>query len=229
MISERVMRYCKDDLFLIENYKKALNDAEVWDCHHRLETHDSDGRKRLLEISRKELIKLNMYWDRPANELIFLTREEHYKLHQKNFMAKSKTLESLNKISKEHIGRKWFNNGIKQKYVRRCPEGYVKGMLPISEETRFKISLGNKGKKRTVEQRKHYSEATKGRKLNDLWKMRLSISVKNSEKHKNACRSEEFRRKSAEVNMGRKWFNDGKREIFQYECPEGFVLGRLRR
>jgi hypothetical protein len=38
MISEHVYSFCKDDISLIENYEKAANDPEIWDCHHRKET-----------------------------------------------------------------------------------------------------------------------------------------------------------------------------------------------
>jgi hypothetical protein len=36
MISEyRAKKYCADDISLIENYDKAINDSAIWDCHHR--------------------------------------------------------------------------------------------------------------------------------------------------------------------------------------------------
>lgn len=80
MISEaRVKKYCKD-YTRIENYEKAIVDSEVWDCHHRLESHTSDGEERLVQLSRAELKALGMYYDRPPEELIFLTHEEHAKL-----------------------------------------------------------------------------------------------------------------------------------------------------
>ena len=46
---------------LIENYDMAVNDkTQLWDCHHRLEiTNNGDF------ISRKELIKMNLYFHRP--------------------------------------------------------------------------------------------------------------------------------------------------------------------
>lgn len=74
MISKNVNKFCKDDLSLIENYDKAINDnINVWDCHHRLETD--------LNVSQQYLISNNLYLNRPATELIFLTRTEHRKLH----------------------------------------------------------------------------------------------------------------------------------------------------
>ena len=69
---------------LIENYDKAIADkTQVWTCHHRLETHNSDGERRLVDLTIEELIALGMYYDRPAEELIFMTTIEHAVLHNK--------------------------------------------------------------------------------------------------------------------------------------------------
>ena len=53
--------YCKEPE-KIENYGKAAADNfEGWCCHHRLETHNSDGERRLVDITREELKALDMY------------------------------------------------------------------------------------------------------------------------------------------------------------------------
>ena len=73
--------FCKTPEF-IENYDKAIADeSQTWECHHRLETHNSDGERRLIDISKKELIALGMYYNRPAEELIFMTKMDHKRLH----------------------------------------------------------------------------------------------------------------------------------------------------
>ena len=43
MISEnQVKKYCREDISLIENYDKAINDkTQTWDCHHRKESQYS--------------------------------------------------------------------------------------------------------------------------------------------------------------------------------------------
>ena len=77
MISKTAKSYCCEDLSLIENYELAIADTtQTWDCHHRVEV--LDGRKM---FSRDELKHLNLYFDRPAKELIFLTKSEHSKIH----------------------------------------------------------------------------------------------------------------------------------------------------
>ena len=75
MIYKRVKKYCKEDISLIENYDKAINDKEIWDCHHRLEI--GEGYTNTVD----DLKLMNLYFNRPANELIFLSHEDHARLH----------------------------------------------------------------------------------------------------------------------------------------------------
>lgn len=77
MIGNVVYRYCFEDIKLIENYEEAVNDKnEIWACHHKLETE--------LDKTREELIKLKLYYKRPACELIFLKHGEHLRMHNKD-------------------------------------------------------------------------------------------------------------------------------------------------
>ena len=83
--------YCiPEQIEQIENYQFAKKvNFDGWDIHHRLETHNSDGEKRLVNLSKAELIALDMYYNRPANELVFLTKSEHMKLHKRNRNSKA--------------------------------------------------------------------------------------------------------------------------------------------
>lgn len=80
----RMFAYCiSEQIEQIENYELAKADNfNGWHIHHRMETHNSDGERRLVNLSVEELIALEMYYNRPANELIFLTASEHRKLHK---------------------------------------------------------------------------------------------------------------------------------------------------
>lgn len=70
----KLKNICCDDICLIENYNKAINDqTQKWECHHRLETE--------LGLSREKLINIGRYYNVPASELIFLTRAEHNIIH----------------------------------------------------------------------------------------------------------------------------------------------------
>lgn len=62
----------------IENYTLAkLDNFKGWDCHHKLELHPDCS----LRFTKDSLIKLDLYYKRPARELIFLKHGEHAKLH----------------------------------------------------------------------------------------------------------------------------------------------------
>ena len=152
--------YCKD-YENIENYEKAKAvNFKGWCIHHRLETHTSDGERRLVDISAAELIALGIYYNRPASELIFLTESEHSSLHKpseetkkKMYKAKKgkylgennsfygkhhseeskKKMSEANKGNKYHLGKHWFNNGEVNKLCYECPDGFVPGKLLINK------------------------------------------------------------------------------------------------
>ena len=71
-----------EEIEQIENYELAKKDNfDGWDIHHRLECVETGG-----EVNRtaKELQDLGLYYNRPASELIFLTKSEHTSLHNRN-------------------------------------------------------------------------------------------------------------------------------------------------
>ena len=80
MISERSAKlFCSEDIALIENYHEAISDEErMWEIHHRREC-DSEGRTL---FTHKQLVDMGLYFNRPAAELIFVTRSTHKKLHR---------------------------------------------------------------------------------------------------------------------------------------------------
>lgn len=122
MICKRTVdRYCIEDIKLIENYDKVINDkTQTWDCHHRLETE--------LNLLKNELIEKDLYYNRPASELIFLTKYEHNSLH---FTGRIYTDEHKEKLAESKRG------------VKRPEETKRK----ISESLRGNTP-GNKGKKK---------------------------------------------------------------------------------
>lgn len=123
--------------WLIENYSKAIADShEVWDCHHRRETHykkDGVWVERGVFVSGEELDAQGMYYDVPPEELIFLSHGEHTAIHHigKESCHKGKTLsdEAKAKLSAAKKGRHWYNNGIVSVWEYECPKGFVKGRL----------------------------------------------------------------------------------------------------
>lgn len=138
----RLTQYCKD-YENIENYEKAKADNFIgWCIHHRRQTHNSNGERLLVDITAKELKALGLYWNRPADELIFLTTSEHAILHQK---GKHRSEETRNKISEANKGKH-----LSEEHKRSISEGqrgeknhnYGKTK---SNETKNKLSNAFKG------------------------------------------------------------------------------------
>lgn len=69
------LKYCiESELINVENYQAAYQDDFVgWDLHHRLEEQG---------YTYNELKKQNLYYNRPASELIFLLHADHTALHE---------------------------------------------------------------------------------------------------------------------------------------------------
>ena len=97
MISEkRAKRYCSEDISLIENYHQAIADEEkMWDIHHRREC-DENGKTL---FTKKQLIEMGLYLNRPASELIFVTRSMHSKLHREMCEKRGKSPSRIEKCS----------------------------------------------------------------------------------------------------------------------------------
>ena len=168
MISKTVKIYYCKDYEKIENYDKAIADTtQTWICHHKLGTHNSDGERRLIDISHQELKALGMYYHRPPEEFIFLTKAEHDILHNKGKKHKPRSKEYRTKQSMSHKGKKH------------------------SEETKAKMSASHKGKKHkpfSEEHRKKLSEAKKGKPTRNKGKLfseehKAKISAAHKGKH----------------------------------------------
>ena len=102
-----------EDISKIENYELAKkDDFKGWFRHHRLETHTSEGERRLVDISMEELKALGMYYHRPPEELIYLTKSEHQKLHRKGRPGPNRgkhfSEDHRRKISESNKGKKCF-------------------------------------------------------------------------------------------------------------------------
>lgn len=135
----RFEMYCCEDFSLIENYELAKADNfKGWDCHHRLET-----KCPIFKPTHQQLKDNGLYYDRPANELIFMRKEDHMSLHNKG-KRRHFSEEHKRKISEAHKGK------------------------PFSEEHKRKISEANKGENNS-NYGKHHSEETR-RKMSEALK-----------------------------------------------------------
>ena len=91
----------------------------------------------------------------------------------------------------------------------------------MTEETRQKIKKAAQERAKSAEWRKKISETSKGRRWTAEQKR------KASESHKNP--SDETRRLLSEDASSKRWYNNGEKETFSRECPEGWNPGRLFR
>ena len=89
MIKNNIEKLCTN-YKQIENYEKAIADTtQMWHCHHRLEIHEDYTN------SVKDLKMMNLYYNRPPEELIFLTCAEHIRLHAKRHIKTEQHRENL--------------------------------------------------------------------------------------------------------------------------------------
>lgn len=142
-------KYCKNYQG-IENYEKALKDNfKGWHCHHRLETHNSDGERRLVNISTAELKALGMYYNRPAEELIFLTTREHnaFNKGENNPMyGKKHCDEARRKIAEARKGEKHPMYGKRHSEETKNKIAEAMKGHPVSEGAKKKMREAKKGK-----------------------------------------------------------------------------------
>ena len=201
MIDKKIaIKYCKDDISLIENYDKAIaDDTQTWHCHHRRETI----------FSRKDLIEICEYYNRPACELIFLTPFEHIRLHQ---LGKNVSAETRQKMSEAHKCK--HHSAETRQKLSESHKG-----KSLSAETRQKMSEANKGKYKSAETRKKMSEAHKGK--NHSAETRKKMSECHSGKHYPKL-------SEAKKGLHLHWYNNGVKSILAKRCTEGFVPGRLK-
>ena len=133
-------KYCSE-YTQIENYAEAVKSPLKYDLHHRREISEHK--------SKSDLIEENLYYNRPAEELIFLEHGEHIRLHNKGKFVSTDTRKKMSDAKK---GEKCYMYG-----------------KPKSDETKNRISEAMKGHLVSEEARKKISEANKGKRKGKHW------------------------------------------------------------
>lgn len=131
----RLRRYCTD-FKKIENYEEAVSSSERYDLHHRKEIETLEDGTTVLR-SAKELKRLDLYWHRPPEELIFLSGSEHVSLHNRDGHCPEESREKRSESLKGHI---------------------------VSDDSRAKISKSLMGRKASPEARAKMSASRSGSK-----------------------------------------------------------------
>lgn len=248
MVSKLSYAYCCEDISLIENYEEAINSKERYNCHHRLETHDENGLLRDVPITSSKLIEMNLYYNRPAKELIFLTLSEHQKIHHSSKVYRGMMSKRMSEriVSKETRDKQasylWYTNGVIEIRAKNCPEGFRRGKLPFPKSHSENMSKGKKGSKWYNDGKKNiltkdcpegfvpgrlqlgYYLTHKG----TQWYNNGKVSIQSFECPEGFVPGFLINKDKVSKNMkGMKFFNNGKIQIRAKECPEGFVPGRL--
>lgn len=74
MIGNDVDCVCSDSLCDVEGYLAAMLDTrQVWHLHHKVGA--------VCDRNKETLIEMDLYYHRPANELVFLPPDVHTRLH----------------------------------------------------------------------------------------------------------------------------------------------------
>lgn len=138
-------KFCCEDISKIENYDKAIADTtRMWDCHHKMELVKTGA---VVDSTMQDLIDWGIYYNRPADELIFLIHGEHTVLHCKGRKVSEDTRQ---KLSEAHKGKR-----LSEEHKRKMSEHhshYWKGKS-MSEEHRRKLSESHKGKSHNIKLR----------------------------------------------------------------------------
>ena len=134
MIRPDVQIYCCENISKIENYEQALEAKTTWDIHHKKEITENK--------TQQQLIDEDLYFNRPANELIFLSRKEHNKIHREH---NPKTLinwikagsDTTRNVPKTEEYKQKLSESLKEyfKTHEHCNKGRT-----LSDETKRKIS-----------------------------------------------------------------------------------------
>lgn len=135
-----------------------------------------------------------------------------------------------------HMTETWWNCTAKELIENECYYNRKACELIFLTPEEHK-SLHRKGKILSAETRRKISDSHKGKILSEETKRKLSEANKGNTYHKGKKHSEESLRKMSDSHKGHPptkgskgmhWYNNGIINSFTYECPEGFVKGRLK-
>lgn len=121
-----------------------------------------------------------------------------------NYFSEERKSE-LKEVFRQNTSKMWEDEEYREKLVKahKGTPNKMKGKH-YSDEVRERVSQAHIGIKQSEETKRKISEFNKGKIISNVQKKQISAK-----------------------NKGRHYFNNGIIEVKQYECPEGFVPGRI--
>ena len=182
--------------------------------------------------------------DNDDDNLVSLSLADHFRVHYYLWKCSKKGYRGMMALAFTLMRKKAVVYATDET-IEQIARDYENAMKDVAEA----ISKAKKGKKLSEETKKKLSEAKKGNKYflgkhhSEEAKKKISTTMKGkpksedtrnkmSEAKKNM--SEETKKKLSEVRKGNtnvrgmRWYNNGKISKRAYECPEGFVPGRIK-
>lgn len=190
----------------------AIGGVDIDDNKIKLSRKDHYTAHKLLALEHPYNLKLQQAWWQVYN-----THKEY--ASEKDYVELRKRIETL-PIQRSEESKRKRSIASKNAMARMTPEQ--------KEIWKQKISNSNKNfYKQHPEMRQQISESIKKTYQNNPDKC-LAISKRRKGKP-GTPHTDEYKEKMSVRQKGRKWFTDGTINIFEYECPTGFVPGITRK
>ena len=134
MICEsQARKYCREDISNIEGYAEAIADTtRTWICHHR-------NAEPFTGFCKADLKKMNMYLNRPASELKFVSPKQHYAIHKPGKDTQFK--------KGQHTNSKPWNKGLTKETDERVARSRAKAAQSNRHKRKPYGTNKNKGRK----------------------------------------------------------------------------------
>jgi len=195
---------------IVHQFRKQHGEPDVIEVRMIFKTKEQTMKCEEKVLTKLDAVKNEKWLNRANNGKQFNnTSEETRRKMSESGKKKKLTEEHKQKIRDNHCSLKpgfvGPNKGRKfSKESAQKHSEWMKNNFKHTEETKRKMSELNKGKKLTEEHKQKLSLAKKGKLHSEAWS------------------------KSASKNRkGKHWWNNGTNEKWCFECPDGFIKGRL--
>ena len=165
---------------------------------------------KLLAIEHPYNLKLWQGWWQ-----VFITHKECQTSEDYNLIIKK-----LNELPFAHSNESRHNRSVATKR-------YMDSLTSEQKiEWANKISKSNKKAYENSESRKRVSDGLKAK-----WKEPefRAKQIKDRSSRKGNFHTEEYKQYMSKLQKGKKWFTNGSKNVFTYECPVGYIPGMTRR